>query len=189
MDPLTIGALITGGTALVGGLFSQQGQRDANAQNAQQAAENRHFQDVMSTQAHQREVNDLKAAGLNPILSAGGSGAQALSGSTSVAQNANEGMTASALEAVSIFQQMKKQKEEIELLKAQTDKTKNESKVISKDIPKADMINEIYDTFGKPVINKIKQMKQDSASMWREYQKDSSQSSKTTGRGLRLRKP
>ena len=51
--------------------------------NAQEAAKSRSWQEYMSNTAHQREIKDLKAAGLNPVLSAmGGNGAAVTSGAT-----------------------------------------------------------------------------------------------------------
>lgn len=51
--------------------------------NSAEAAKNRNWQEMMSNTAHQREIRDLQAAGLNPVLSAmGGNGAAVTSGAT-----------------------------------------------------------------------------------------------------------
>ncbi len=51
--------------------------------NVQEAAKNRDWQQMMSNTAHQREIADLMAAGLNPVLSAmNGNGASVGSGAT-----------------------------------------------------------------------------------------------------------
>lgn len=63
--------------------WQEQQNAKAMAFNQNEAAKNRNWQELLSNTAHQREVRDLMAAGLNPVLSAmNGNGASVGSGAT-----------------------------------------------------------------------------------------------------------
>jgi hypothetical protein len=72
-----------------------------SAFNAGEAQKNRDWQERLANTAHQREVADLIAAGLNPVLSVtGGAGAATPSGSTASADNSGVSALTSVLNSV-----------------------------------------------------------------------------------------
>lgn len=84
--------LVMGGLSLAGGLI-QSSMADERADktnqfNAQQAQMNRDFQERMSNTAYRRGMEDMKKAGLNPILAYQRGGASSPSGATAAAVTA-----------------------------------------------------------------------------------------------------
>lgn len=105
IDDAAIATILAGLASTAGALYTNKknrdAQADANAINWEIARQNNATQIEMANTAHQREIRDLRAAGLNPILSAGGNGSStptlsAASMSPVHQDNAFEGLANSA---------------------------------------------------------------------------------------------
>jgi len=108
-----------GGTALLGGA-DLAGTYLTNEANAKQAELNRKFQERMSNTAHQRQVKDLRAAGLNPILSAKYGGSSTPGGAQATMQNLTANAVNSAKQVTRLGQELRNMKAQERHTGAQT---------------------------------------------------------------------
>lgn len=127
-----MGSIISGGlgafASMRAGSSAAAGQRRANMMNYSMSRDQMAFQKFMATHAHRQEVKDLRAAGLNPILSGtGGRGADTPSGASAHMENPEAAGVSSAMDVLRTMSSAFLQSQQARNTEADTEKTKAET--------------------------------------------------------------
>ncbi len=115
---------------IIGGVISGGGQVVANRETAQSTAKQMAFQERMSNTAHQRQISDLKKAGINPMLSARLGGASSPAGASYQAGNVGS----AAVEGYGKVSSAKQAQAQTKQIQEQTNVTKQQEKKLVQEI-------------------------------------------------------
>jgi len=115
--------------ALTGGGYSTQ---QANAQNVQMNKENRDWSEKMSNSAYQRAMDDMRKAGLNPMLAyqQGGASTPSNTAPTVTPAKMGQGLANSAKDGMSLYGSLNNQKADT-ILKAESAETQKSQRTVN----------------------------------------------------------
>lgn len=141
---------------------NMENQKSANKQNIALAREQMNFQERMSNSAYQRGMEDMKKAGLNPMLAFQQGGASQPSGAlgqVNPVENRMAEMThnsaQSAIQLANMATDMDMKETQSDLQRAQAKKTLAETTKIKKTAP-IDELQHDAGTYGKQLLEKLK---------------------------------
>jgi hypothetical protein len=155
IDDAIIAAVVTGGFGLAGTAMSMAGQEDTNKASAHEADINRQWQEYMSNTAHQREVEDLRKAGLNPLLSAN-NGASTGSPVMPTLNNPAKDTTANLMATAKAINEVKLTKELIS-----TEKTKQLANVASANLQNSAKTVNDWESYMKKLAYPVMRMRKE----------------------------
>lgn len=138
MNPFVLSSLISGGASLASGGMETFGQFSANRANVELARESREYnsreaqvqrdwEERMSSTAYQRQVTDMRSAGINPMAAFGSGGASTPGGASASSSSPRvdrlpspiAGVLSSALDTVRTMADAAKARESVNLMDAE----------------------------------------------------------------------